>query len=380
MKRRTLHRAVFRDDGGQALTEFVIVIPVVLLFFFAMLQYFATFQASQLGNYAAYVAARVYAVRASIDANDAKDKAQQAASMVLAPIAAPAAGELSVGGLVPNFGVINTLMGNKLSKFGIGYAMAQFGRFDVLGGGITFNLTGNPQQVDCTINYPQPIFLPGLASLWNFVTGDKVYTSMKPLRQGLNGVIGTVLPVYEGDEQAQKAEQQLSQFNLNLPQVPNLPDILMPYVNVKSKCSMGYEDWQLDNGGPRLPAKGDEPDGSGQSNNQQLQNQQQQLQQAQQAQQNYQNAVSDAKRKCQDLCTADANLSAAHAKDDPIINDPKASAQAKANAQTDLDDAQQKQQQAESANSTAQSNLNNSADAVNQLTGQDLPAEPCNCN
>ncbi len=50
---------VILDDGGQALTEFVIVIPIVLLFFFAMVQYFSIVQATQLENYAAFVAARV---------------------------------------------------------------------------------------------------------------------------------------------------------------------------------------------------------------------------------------------------------------------------------------------------------------------------------
>ena len=76
MKQRTLQWNVVKDDGGQAMTEFVIVIPIILLFFFAMLQYFANVQASQLANYAAFVSARVYAVRASIDANDANDKAR----------------------------------------------------------------------------------------------------------------------------------------------------------------------------------------------------------------------------------------------------------------------------------------------------------------
>ncbi len=62
MKRRNLRWNIIPDEGGQALTEFVIVIPVILLFFFSMVQYFSIVQASQLGNYAAFVAARVYAV------------------------------------------------------------------------------------------------------------------------------------------------------------------------------------------------------------------------------------------------------------------------------------------------------------------------------
>ncbi len=60
MKRRLEKTGFFQDERGVALTEFVIVFPVVMLLFLAMLQYSEIVQAAQLGNYAAYVAARSY--------------------------------------------------------------------------------------------------------------------------------------------------------------------------------------------------------------------------------------------------------------------------------------------------------------------------------
>jgi hypothetical protein len=381
MKRRPLQWKIFADDRGQAMTEFVIVIPIILLFFFAMLQYFAIVQASQLGNYAAYVAARVYAVRASLDANDAKDKAQKAAAMVLAPIASPMPGELSFGGSVPGLGsIINALMGNEATKYVTGFGMAQYARFGILGGSISNNVGGNPKQVDTTINYPQPIFVPGLASMWNFVTGDKIYYSMKPLRQGLGGIPGTLLPVYETYNQAQQLQQQLAQFNSGIPKLPDLPTVILPYVNIQSKCSMGYEDWKLDNGGPRLHAEDGDSDNSPPSDNQDLANTQQNVEQAGKDQKNYNNAVADAKQKCQALCTAAANLSAAHAKDDPIINDPNAKPDDKAKAQADLNGYQSARDSAASANSSAQSTLDSAKTAVQNSSGQNMPDISCGCN
>ncbi len=58
---------IVEDDRAQALAEFVLVIPVILLLFMLILQYFVVVQVTQLGNYAAYAAARVHAVRSSWD-------------------------------------------------------------------------------------------------------------------------------------------------------------------------------------------------------------------------------------------------------------------------------------------------------------------------
>src|ERR1043166_223825 len=88
--------SIFNNDRGQALTEMAIIIPVVLLTFLAMVQQFDIIRSAQLGNYAAYVAARSYAVHHAQDKeNKAQTLAFSAASMALAPISHLAPGELA---------------------------------------------------------------------------------------------------------------------------------------------------------------------------------------------------------------------------------------------------------------------------------------------
>ena len=230
-----------------ALTEFCIVIPIILLCFFAMLQYFAVVQASQLGNYAAYEAARVYAVRAAVDPNDAYAKAQTAAERVLAPIARPVPGEPGYGLFnlpVLNLGPLSELLGQNAvyaANYAKGLEYASLFRLEpnILGGSVNITTNGNPTQVNVAINYPQPVFIPGLAGMWNLVTGERIYHSLQPLSQGLNAnsLPGILLPFLSSYDQAQ---EQLAQFNY---QLPSLPFIIYPYINVQSKCSMGYEAW-----------------------------------------------------------------------------------------------------------------------------------------
>src|SRR5690349_14598657 len=212
--RRLQFLGLLKDEYAVALTEFAIVIPIVLLFFFALLQYFSVAQASQMANYAAFVAARVYAVRASIDPDDAKDKAVTAAAMAMAPVARPVPGEFGGPSVGSDFGTfLNPVLGSKAGNFLLGYAMAKYVRFnsDLLGGSVNAQVQGDPKQVDVTINYPQPIYLPGLMEMWNFVMGDRIYQSMRPLRQGLGGIPGKVLPVYEAADQAQSLQNALNQ-------------------------------------------------------------------------------------------------------------------------------------------------------------------------
>jgi len=394
MKHRTIQLNVVRDEGGQAMTEFVIVIPIVLLFFFAMLQYFADVQAAQLGNYAAFCAARVYAVQASVDSSGAQAKAQKAAAMALAPIARPVPGEIGgdtgvssvVGGAL---NALQSIMGAKFANFISGYAMAEYVRFNssLLGGSVSVTKQGTPTQVDATINYPQPVFVPGLAGMWNFVTGDKIYYSMKPLRQGLTGIPSYVLPVYEIADQAQQLAQLLAQFDPSAASsitslAASLPVVMLPYINIQSKCSMGYANWQYYNNGPRLHATDSDNDNTGTST--QNQGAEQNIQKSQQDQTDYQNAINDAKAKCQSLCTADSNLAAAHQKDDPIIqnqgNPPPYTADQVAAAQADLNGYISAQSAAKAANTTAQNKLSSSQQAVQADTGQSVPSMPCNCN
>jgi chromosome segregation ATPase len=168
---------------------------------------------------------------------------------------------------------------------------------------------------------------------------------------------------------------------------------MLPYINIQSKCSIGYSDWGSKDPDyrPREHANTDDSDSSGTSTNQDLANTQKNMDQMNQDKTTYDNAVNDAKAKCQALCTADDNLAAAHQKDDPIINDPNASASAKSAAQADLQNAIKAQQQAKSANDTAQKNLNSATSSfqndLNNLNNESsvgkqssLPSIPCGCN
>lgn len=224
MNRKLHSEGIIKDDKGVALTEFVIVIPIVLLFFFAVLQYFDVVRASQLGNYAAYVASRSYAVHAAVDGDAAaQSMAKKAACMALAPIARAVPGEL---GTPFNFDLasvgLNFLQG-MFGKYGgsyaDGYGSAQYIR---LFGNKNFIITppgknDDPKVVKVEINYPQPIYLPGLKEMWNLVAGEDIVTQLDPLAAGT-------------DVWAHK----LNTFGkINT----------FPYINVRSKCAMGYEDW-----------------------------------------------------------------------------------------------------------------------------------------
>ncbi len=388
MKQRTLQWNVVKDDGGQAMTEFVIVIPIILMFFFAMLQYFADVQASQLGNYAAYVAARVYAVDNSVDASGSQGEAEKAAAMALAPIARPVPGEIggptSVGSDIG--GVLNTVLGSGLGNYVAGYAMAKYVRLNssILGGSVIVTNEGSPMQVDVTINYPQPVFIPGLAGMWNFVTGDKIYYSMKPLRQGLSGIPSYVLPVYETADQAQQFSQLLAQYDSGAASsissiVSSIPVVMLPYINIQSKCSMGYANWQKYDGGPRLPPTGSDSDSTGTSTDGQAA--QQKLEQSQKDEEAYKTAVADAKTKCNTYCNAQTDLNNAHGRDDATI--AKGNTKDNPGYQQAVDDLakfQKARDDAYNANNQAQTTLTQDQQAVENDTGQSINPMPCSCN
>jgi len=231
MKNRASISGIIKDDRAQALTEFAITIPVILLFFFMFLQYFVIVRTSQLANYAAFVAARSYAVHATVDgATEAKDMATKAAAMAFAPVASLEPGEVagiggSLSGLVPS-GLPSIF--SSAADLVEGYFVAYKIRLNssIGGGSVNISTNGSPPQIDVEINYPQPVYIPGLAELWALVAGNKIYTSLKPLHQGLTGIPGTGLPLIEGWEAAQQVG---SQFGTEL---PNLPTPLFPYINV----------------------------------------------------------------------------------------------------------------------------------------------------
>ena len=375
---------VAKDEQAVALTEFAITIPIVVLFFFAMLQYFAMAQASQLASYAAFVAARVYAVRASIDENDALDKAKTAAAMVFAPIASPMPGEIGGPNVANEFGdFLNPVLGNKFGKFLAGFAMAKHVRLnpDILGGSVTATRTGNPEQVDLAINYPQPIYLPGLMDMWNFVAGGRIYEGMKPLREGLSGIPGRVLPIYEAADRAQSFQQTLGQIDPGLAGTlgsigSSLPTILLPYANIRGKCSIGFSDWgRAQSDRPRRPANPNDPDSSVTGTDPRLAEAQQNAQEAQQAQENFDRAREEATRRCQELIRADQELKAAQA----IIDDPNASQQAKDDARARLPALQAARDAAARASAEAQRKVEVARQQLERVIGTEIPSEGVDC-
>ncbi|HSY43395.1 MAG TPA: TadE/TadG family type IV pilus assembly protein [Candidatus Acidoferrum sp.] len=391
MKRRTLQWKVLPDEGGQALTEFVIVIPIVLLFFFAMLQYFSIVQATQMGNYAAFVAARVYAVSESCDTN-AQTEAQTAAAIVLAPIARPVPGEIggdtSLGSAVNDLeSTLGSFTGTKLGAdiydYASGYLMANYIRLNpnILGGSLTCGLTNftssSPTQVVVTLNYPQPIYVPGLAEMWNFITGSNIYQSLNPTAQGLSGIPKYLLPLYAGTLPGQNYLSDLSEYDSGAANslqsfgsslLSDLPTVLLPYVNIQSECAIGYSGWS---GVPRTPD--DTSDSSATDTN--LDNSEQNIQNYNTANSNYTNAVNAAKTQCQDATNACGKINADNATISEISAIPpnkRTAAQNTelANAQSDLPTQESNLGTAESKLDQDNANVKKYADEVNQYQSE----------
>lgn len=238
MNRKLHSEGIIKDDKGVALTEFVIVIPIVLLLFFAVLQYFDVVRASQLGNYAAYVAARSYAVHAAVDGDvAAQAMAKKAACLALAPIARTVPGELGTplqfDPAALGLSFLQSIFGKYVGTYGDGYIAAQSIR---LLGTNNFKLTppgknDDPKVVKVEINYPQPIYLPGLKEMWNLVGGVGVWGAAPS-----QDIVTELDPLAAGTDVWAHKLNTFGKINT------------FPYINVQSKCAMGYEDW---NGTPR---------------------------------------------------------------------------------------------------------------------------------
>jgi hypothetical protein len=317
MKRRTLQWNVIPDEGGQALTEFVIVIPIILLFFFAMVQYFSIVQATQLGNYAAFEAARVYSVQASLNSTNAEDYGTKAAAIAMSPVARPVPGEIGGSYLssLQNLGNdVTTFLNGIIPGAGnivMGYPMAKYVRYnsDLLGGSVSFCVTNfnssSPTQVVVNISYPQPLYIPGLAELWKFV-GNKanIYAGTTNLASGLTGIPKYLLPLYAGNAPGSEYINDLSQYDSSVANslssaenslLSDLPVVLLPYVNIQSECAIGYYNWS---GIVR------DPDSVTDSQGSTTNNAMQQLQQTQQDKQTYSNDLVQVEQDCKNMTNA----------------------------------------------------------------------------
>lgn len=232
MEKRLKHEGIIRDDKAVALTEFAIVMPVLLLLFLAILQYLEFDRAAQMVNYATYVSARSYAVLHS------QEYATDAAALALAPI--------SKNPPLPITGIISSGDILKLSAFMAGIAQVAQAPYGMHNYPFTtamrvwsasqslewnFNIStstvdgGNGlTQVDVSLNYPQVINIPGFAGLWNLLAGNNPFHTFTaetlPLDQG-------VVPEYELFASFGTAEGYYSYGCVSIP----------------SKCSTGYESW-----------------------------------------------------------------------------------------------------------------------------------------
>jgi len=357
---------IVQNDRGQALTEFAIVIPVVLLFFLTMLQYFEVIRAAQLGKYAAFIAARVYAVREPVDGADkAKDYATKAAAMALSPVARLVPGEVagiggSVSSLVPG-GVPGIL--SEAVELVEGYAVAYYVRLgSTLGfGKVEVTKGGTPESVNVTINYPQPVYLPGLAELWSFIGGEGIYSSMKTSREGLGGVPGALLTAAEVYDSNKDLAEQLA--GSDLPEAWSVSP-LFPYVNVRSKCSIGHEPWGSKDPEYRPRKHSTVKDSETSAEDQEKLNK---IDDTQQAAKDYQDAVNNERAKCQAWNDARAKLKAAQSKYD---NTPANPPQPKQQALNELNQAKSEEQAAREAYYAARSNRQSKQATLEGLTGQ----------
>jgi hypothetical protein len=224
MEKRLKLEGIIRDDKAVALTEFCIVMPVVLFLFLGILQYFEFVRAAQMVNYAAYVAARSYAVLHS------EDEAKDSAVMAVAPISNNIGLGSLTGGLGGGMSGISTFFGNLADAIPGGQSAARFANgllsaYASLSLG-NFTVTTNPvsgsslKQVNVSINYPQFINIPGFEGLWNLLAGNDPFVSLEYYYQNYlwsSGLASADLPVA----------------------------LLLAEgcVNVPGKCSTGYESW-----------------------------------------------------------------------------------------------------------------------------------------
>jgi Flp pilus assembly protein TadG len=372
-------RSVWADTRGQAITEFAIIMPIVLLFFLAILQYLQVFRASQHVNYAAYAAARSYAVHASVDGTEEATRvALDAAALALAPVARAAPREF--------FGVSSfTSDGSRVLALLEGFLTARYVRLnpDLGGGSLNISRTrfasGAPVQVNVEINYPQPIYIPGLAELWNYVgRGSEIGADLSDLNDGLFGPIA--IP-----------DRIIESFPSELRQVfPGIVDaartyiysvtrrFMYPYINVRGKCAIGYSDWGRKNGRlhrdyqPRFRAL--EGDVSKETPSDQGRDFAQEAEDYKSDKADIERLGNEAKKACSELRAAQSNLDQAQRTYDATPNNP---ADAKRRALERRNAAQTRLEAAQIGFNQANGRLQDVVDRLEGAANTDFPTTPC---
>lgn len=184
------------DERAQAMTEFVIVIPLVLFLFFAMLQTMLLAQAHQLTNYAAFAAARSYATSfgkffgETGDGNNAHDQAvaqaKSAALLVMAPISHAQAGEsLSLWKPIRDSTQNMDPLVQQFYGLAEGYVNAMIYRMKGFNLTLSGSATDRKSVVKVEFDYLMPIAIPGFAEMWNYLrTRDKSATMLQTFDLG----------------------------------------------------------------------------------------------------------------------------------------------------------------------------------------------------
>ena len=261
-------RSLRANDSAQALVEFVVVIPIVLLMFFATIQTGIVAQCAQLSSYAAFAAARSYATsysqfkaennnNADTAHDEAQKRAKQAATLIMAPVSHAQKGEgLDVLNRVRSVSSsLNVDLLMDAMALVEGYAVATFYRIKDFEISKPANDTSSKSTITCSFEYWVPISVPGLTEIWNYLDFSKNENRMRDyVTPDYLHALGLSEEINEGLEILKQAS--------NIPgvgaavaevksEVENLLDRIMDTgyfgstynIHVSANCKMGFEPW-----------------------------------------------------------------------------------------------------------------------------------------
>lgn len=199
------------DERGQALVESLIVIPLILFTFFAIVQLLLIGFTYQAVKHAAFMSARSLAVHHAVNEEDAVRNAKAAACIALVPASQPAPGEVAlmvvqsalvnfngiVGQTIVELGLDSDILellsplatlglpGDGFMGYGTRLATARhrlgFHEADQSPEGFRWQIrpfNGAIDEVLVDITYKYPLYVPGFSELWDYLQGpgmDEVF-------------------------------------------------------------------------------------------------------------------------------------------------------------------------------------------------------------
>ncbi|MDA0321701.1 MAG: TadE/TadG family type IV pilus assembly protein [Verrucomicrobia bacterium] len=229
-----------QDERGQAIVESVLVVPVVLFVFFAMFQFILYANVAQLGNFAAYSAARSMSVHLAAGEASAIKNAKIAGAVAYAPLSQPAPGEVAhytgvqagvetafisnflkntmditkdaletfagmqtmgpdgMEGPLPNIPNLNGQDEAELRP--LAWLFTALGRLKFVAGQdldwTVRNISGPAlQEVNVELHYEYPMYIPGFSELWNYLPGESTEeaSDVTPLHEALGSIFTVVI-------------------------------------------------------------------------------------------------------------------------------------------------------------------------------------------